>query len=141
MRMEASYALRRLRRAAGVEVWPRTRVRSMPAAGVAVARLGGRSSCSRGDGEMAAWAMRCVEQAGWRTRFQKWTTLLAAGPRARALRCLRGLDCQHSSHEERACGVDERGRLRASEAAEYPVLFSATVAWVLTWGAAETGAA
>ncbi|KAL3912565.1 MAG: hypothetical protein SGPRY_008297 [Prymnesium sp.] len=65
-------------------------------------------------------------------RYQKWTTLLAAGPRAARLRPLRGLECVHPHHEERAHGRAEDGSMRAAEAAEYPVLFSATVAGLLS---------
>ncbi|KAL3915109.1 MAG: hypothetical protein SGPRY_007371 [Prymnesium sp.] len=47
-------------------------------------------------------------------------------PRPERLRCFRGLTFEHRSHEERARGSNEAGRPKASEAAEHPVLFSAT---------------
>lgn len=47
--------------------------------------------------------------------------------------------CDHRTHDERACGVNALGLPKASEAAEYPILFSATVAGLLTWGPVKAG--
>lgn len=69
--------------------------------------------------------------ASSRNGLRSWRRDLA---RAERLGCLRGLTCGHESHAERARGLIEVGMPKASDAAEYPVLFSATVAGILTWG-------
>lgn len=63
--------------------------------------------------------------------FQKWTTLMAGGARARRVRALGGCLCSHAQHERRARGTSSSGRTEASVAGEYPTLFNASMAWIL----------
>lgn len=78
---------------------------------------------------------RCV----FGSEFQKWTTLMAAGPRAVALRSLRGLTCAHASHARRARGLHTAGGSESARAGAYPVLFCATVAGLLSGGVPVSG--
>ena len=68
--------------------------------------------------------------------FQKLTTLMAGGARSLRVRVLGRLTCPHAHHLRRARGVSSSGRKEASAAGEYPTLFNASVAWLLS---AEAG--
>ncbi|KAL3906109.1 MAG: hypothetical protein SGPRY_010673 [Prymnesium sp.] len=63
--------------------------------------------------------------------FQKWTTLMAAGPAENSISVLGGLPCTHLSHTMTARGTDERGVPLSEKAGEYPALFAATAAALL----------
>ncbi|KAL3897027.1 MAG: hypothetical protein SGPRY_013139, partial [Prymnesium sp.] len=72
-----------------------------------------------------------VPMCASKSEFQKWTTLMAAGPAAANLLALNGLPCTHAAHAATAEGEDERGVPLSVRAGEYPTLFSATVAALL----------
>lgn len=87
----------------------------------AIRHLAGQSS--------PTWAT--VPMCAFRSEFQKWTTLMAAGPAATNLRVLSYLPCLHPTHTATADGEDEAGTPLSVRAGEYPTLFSATVAALL----------
>ncbi|KAL3931544.1 MAG: hypothetical protein SGPRY_001078 [Prymnesium sp.] len=70
-------------------------------------------------------------QCAFGGEFQKWTTLMAAGPGASALRQLQGLACTHVRHGRRACGVGALGALESAEAGGYHALKSRAAADLL----------
>lgn len=73
-----------------------------------------------------------IPQCAFGGSYQKWTTLLAEGLLASRMGALRGLQCGHTHREVRAIGINVDGACRAGEAAEYPVLFSASIACLLS---------
>ena len=65
------------------------------------------------------------------SRFQKWTRLLTAGPRAHRLQCLSRLECAHAKHASRAQGFRPDGTAHSAAAATYPPLMCGVVAALL----------
>ncbi|KAL3892838.1 MAG: hypothetical protein SGPRY_014735 [Prymnesium sp.] len=63
-----------------------------------------------------------------RVVFQKWTTLMTAGPAALNLQVLGSLTRSHHTHMATAEGEDPKGVPLSAKAGEYQTLFSATVA-------------
>lgn len=72
-----------------------------------------------------------VPMCAFMSEFQKWTTLMAAGPAAAYLLVLNHLPCLQPTHAATAEGEDEVGVPLSVRAGEYPTLFSATVAALL----------
>lgn len=64
-------------------------------------------------------------------KFQKWTSLMAAGPRASTLTCLSQATCTHDSHTKTRSGIDTLGRRTSEESGEYPPLLNACLAALL----------
>jgi hypothetical protein len=64
--------------------------------------------------------------------FQKWTSLMAAGPRAQQLLALGKLTCSHvGKHRRVAEGRDAHGKSNAAASGAYPVGMAAFVIWAL----------
>ena len=91
------------------------------------------------------WLMHCMRELARETQplwltfpqcafgglFQKWTTLMAAGPRANQLMALGQLECTHDKHERVAMGRDAAGASNAAAAGAYPIGMTAFVMWAL----------
>ena len=92
------------------------------------------------------WLMPCMRSLAVKTRavmltfpqcalggdFQKWTSLLVAGPRASQLQALGELTCTHGGkHARVAEGRDTQGRSNAAASAAYPIGMAAFVMWAL----------
>ena len=92
------------------------------------------------------WLMPCMRSLTVKTRavmltfpqcalggdFQKWTSLLVAGPRASQLQALGELTCTHGGkHARVAEGRDTQGRSNAAASAAYPIGMAAFVMWAL----------
>lgn len=96
-------------------------------------------------GHVPLWLMPEIRQLSRSTRpkwlsfaqcafggdFQKWTTLMASGPRAHKLSGIGDLGCSHASHTRVAKGRDLSGNSEAEAAGEYPPLMCAAVAFLL----------
>ena len=95
-------------------------------------------------GHAPLWLLACMQRLVTRIRarmitfpqcvfgpFQKWTTLLVAGPRAFEFEVLADLRCVHTSHAKVARGRDERGRSNAAASAAYPLGMVALLVWIL----------
>ena len=82
-------------------------------------------------GTRARWVT--FAQCAFGGDFQKMTTLMAAGPRAAALRQLERMVCTHGSapHARQAKGYDLDGKSNSAAAAAYPPLMCACVAALL----------
>ena len=64
--------------------------------------------------------------------FQKWTSLMAAGPRAQQLQALGTLTCSHvGKHIRVAEGRDAQGKSNAAASGAYPIGMAAFVIWAL----------
>lgn len=75
------------------------------------------------------WAS--LPMCAFQGEFQKWTTLMAAGPVASNISVLGSLTCAHHSHTATARGTDEKGVPLSENAGVYPTLFAATMAALL----------
>ncbi|KAL3899705.1 MAG: hypothetical protein SGPRY_012598, partial [Prymnesium sp.] len=74
---------------------------------------------------------RAYSTCALRGDYQKWTTLMAAGPRAKQLCALGSLACGHDRHTKRARGYDASTGEGTAESAEYPPSICATIAFLL----------
>jgi len=91
------------------------------------------------------WLMPCMKALAKETKairltfpqcalggdFQKWTALMAAGPRAQQLEALAALRCVHSKHARVAEGRDGNGASNAAASGAYPLGMAAFVMWAL----------
>ena len=91
------------------------------------------------------WLMPCMKALAKETKairltfpqcalggdFQKWTALMAAGPRAQQLEALAALRCVHSKHARVAEGRDKNGASNAAASGAYPLGMAAFVMWAL----------
>lgn len=85
----------------------------------------------RGLAREAATTRVSFRQCAFRCDYQKWTTLMAAGPRAARLRELGSLTCKHSRHGRQAKVYDVNTGSGTAESAEYPTLLCATLVFML----------
>ena len=91
------------------------------------------------------WLMPCMRQLATATKpvwltfpqcamggdFQKWTVLMAAGPRAEQLQALGRLTCTHEKHKRVAQGRDSNGESNAAASGAYPLGMAAFVMYAL----------
>ena len=71
---------------------------------------------------------QCALAEDW---YQKWTTLMTAGPRAHELRQLGQLSCTHTKHARVARGRNAAGVSHAAASGAYPLGMVAFVVWAL----------
>ena len=99
------------------------------------------------------WLAPCMQALAERTRpewytfpqcalggdFQKWTSLMVAGPRASQLRGLGMLKCEHAKHRCVAEGRNSKGASNAAASGAYPLGMAAFVMWALARPSVRAG--